>query len=148
MPKGRLRSQRSLHNAKDAFTLVELLVALFIFVVAVGASFATFNSSAHLVESAHNRMVALQDARAVLEEVKTAPLSEVPNIVPNNFRTKILNASAVWVNVLSNENITPATNPLNINGATALATATVTVTWKEVGGRQQTLSLTTQKSAY
>lgn len=129
------------------FTMVELLVALFVFVIAAGSAFATFTASAQLAESARNRMVALQDARAVLEEVKAVQLAEVTNIAIYDHVSLVLNNGGQWVSILPNESMTLTTNPADVTGVT-LATVTVTVTWDGVGGRQQSLSLTTQKSAY
>ena len=128
--------------------MVELLVALFIFVFAVGAAFATFQSSAQLAEAARNRMIALQDANKVMEEVKAVQLTQVPGISLPQFKTQVLNQSAQWVNALANEAITLTTNPTPITGATALATVTVTVSWQDIGNRAQSLRVTAQKSAY
>ena len=128
--------------------MVELLVALFIFVFAVGASFATFQSSAQLAEAARNRMIALQDANKVMEEIKAVQLTQVPGINLPQFKTQVLNQSAQWVNALTNEAIALTTNPTPISGSTALATVTVTVSWEDIGRRAQSLRMTAQKSAY
>lgn len=135
-------------NNQSGFTLVELLVALFVFVVAVGAAFASFSSSSQLSESARFRMVALQDARAILEEVKAVALQEVSDINLNSFKSQMLNGGGQWVDLLNNETIALTTNPDPIDGGTELATITVTVSWQEAANRTKSLSLTTQKSTF
>lgn len=141
------------------FTIVELLVALLIFLIAVGSAFATFQASAQLTESARNRMVALQDATSVLEEIKTLNLQSIMTTLPAqlssgqfNSKLRTFNSNETptgqSVSALNSEQITLTSNPQIITGATTLATFTVTVSWQEVRGRQLSLSLTTQRSSY
>lgn len=144
----RNKLHKSFFSRSSGFTLIELLVSAFIFLFAIGAALATFHSASQLSETARNRMVALHDASAVLEEVKAVQLSQISTIVPTQFRSQILDDNNQLVNALDNENIVLTTNPAVIDGATTLATVTVTVTWEDVGGRPFTLSMTTQKSGY
>ena len=145
--------------SRAGFTLVELIVALLIFVIAVGSAFATFQASAQLTESARNRMVALQDASSVREEIKARVLQNVLTTLPaqlasgqfnSQLRTFNSNGTATGqsVSALTNEQITLTSNPQVINANTTLATFTVTVSWEEARGRQSSLSLTTQRSSY
>ena len=129
-------------------TLIEVLVAVFVFLVASGAAFSTFHYSAQLSETARNRLIALQDARAVLEEIKVVALNQASAINTSQFCTMVQNDQGQSVTALSNEAITLTTNPSPITGSTTLATLTVTVGWMDAAQRAQSLSLSTQKSSY
>ncbi|MBI4431041.1 MAG: type II secretion system protein [Candidatus Omnitrophica bacterium] len=156
----RLKRTRGALNTRQAgFTLVELLMALLIFVVAVGSAFATFQASAQLSETARNRMIAVHDAASILEEIKVTPLQNVMTTLPAqlaanqyNSQVRVYDSAGNWtgqtVPALTSEQITLSSNPAVINANTTLATFTVTVSWNDARGRALSLSLTTQKSAY
>ncbi len=145
--------------SRAGFTMVELIIALLIFIIAVGSAFATFQASAQLTESARDRMVALQDASSVLEEIKALALQNVMTTLPaqlssGQFNSQLRtfdsngNATGQSVPALTTEQITLTSNPQIINANTTLVTFTVTVSWAEARGRQSSLSLTTQRSSY
>jgi prepilin-type N-terminal cleavage/methylation domain-containing protein len=154
-----LKRHRRVVLASSGFSLVELLIALLVFVVAAGASFATFQASAQLSETSRNRMIALQDAKSVLEEIKVLALQNVMTALPAqlsagqfNSQLRTFNSDGSWtgqsIPALGNEQITLTSNPQVVDASTTLATFTVTVGWVDARGRLLSLSLTTQKSSY
>ena len=110
--------------AQKGMTLVEVLVATFVIVVAVVALMAGFLSGLLLVESGKNMAVAAADARAVFEEMRRLSASGLPSVAGRNWTTWSRNAGLTG---LTNENVTvnfrnPAADPLE---------ATVRVNWTQ-----------------
>jgi prepilin-type N-terminal cleavage/methylation domain-containing protein len=118
-----------LSKRRKGFTLTELLISLF--VIAIGLLGMVLGNT-HVQqgsESAHERMVATQDAHRVIELMRNTSAN---GNFPDNVATSFPNGRAVaGFNNLNSEQVVvtyadPEADPLNI---------TVTTTWRERGVR-------------
>ena len=77
-------------NSKDAFTLVETVLAVMILSIALGACILSFSMAMRTVNTASNQMAALHYARDQLEGLRTNAFTDLSstlrtNSVPANF---------------------------------------------------------------
>ena len=66
---------------QKAVTLIELLISLFIGVVVIGALLGLVNYTSELQETSRNKMIALNDARQVIEQIKYAADTSFDNAI-------------------------------------------------------------------
>ena len=119
------------------FTLIELMIALFITALAIMGYISTNGIIQKNSETAFERSVATQDAHRVIEQMRNAAQS---GIFPGNVTGTYSNGGTVagFTN-LTGETITvtyadTTTDPLD---------ATITVTWTSTTGRASTTGLRT-----
>ena len=115
---------------QKAITFIELLISLFIGVVVIGALLGLVNYTSELQETSRNKMIALNDARQVIEQIKYA--------ADTSFDNAISQYSAV-----ANQTFTPAgldaRGQIVLNNVTRgggdLFDVTVLVCWRQKGNR-------------
>ena len=110
---------------KKGFTLVELMTAVGIFLVAVLSLILAFVYSIILNEASANLTIAANDAQFVLEQMKSLPYDNLSSYSAPEF-TNLVNESIV----------------LNRQIGSSLSTVTVNVSWTEKN-HEKTFSLTT-----
>lgn len=111
-------------GAMKGFTLIEVVVSMFVLSVAILALLGTFLSGLTLVESSRNRSTAAADARAVFEEMRRLANTGLPQATGQNWTTWGRNAG---LTTLPNEQITVTFRNPNADPVEA----TVTVNWQE-----------------
>ncbi len=116
---------KSRRRAKG-FTLMEIVMAMMVFAVAVVSLAGVFLGIFSLGESGRNLTQALNDARAVMEGIRETSASGLSTVTSTNWTTW---AQAQGLTSLRNEAITvtytnPSTDPLPV---------TVQVSWQERG---------------
>jgi len=128
---------------KKGFTLVELMVSLLIIVITSAAALHAIYSANILSIESKETTIAMNDARAVLEQVKITSLSSLPS-------NTTISADNIWADLatfISN----------NLNGEQILITGgsgmslrqiTVTVNWNGPRNKQKSVQFTTLKSFF
>ena len=122
---------------RKGLTLLELLVSLTIYSVAIVSAVFALTSAHQLSEESRGRLLALNAARTTLETVINTPLVNIPNI----------NTAALVPAGLRNGAVAIRTNPANLAGA-QIATVTVVVTWTGPKNMPKTLEVTTMRSRF
>ena len=122
-------------QAEKGLTLIELLISLGLLILITGSALSVLNAAQQTSEDSRSRLLALNAARSLLEEIKDTPVQEIATIrvadyIPQN---------------LCRGNVTLLTNPSTI-GSSQLATITVRVSWVGSNNRPQTLDVTTMRS--
>jgi len=128
----------------SGFTLVELMIAATILMVAVLATFVAQISSHNLVRVARDTNTGMADLEAAMEEVKLLPVDAIP-IATSAFKPNT--PIAAFTNLhLKNESIVPTypgygggtiPDPLQI---------VLTLTFKDNKGRPRTMKLASMKT--
>ena len=106
---------RPVRRSKAGFTLLELMVAAGIIIVAITGTLATFISASYLSQANRNKSVAASDANSVLENLKSKAYDALDsdtiisfNNLPNESIavtvTKLINEKNVVANVTWTEN--------------------------------------------
>ena len=109
--------KRSALTRRTGFTLVELMLAAAILVIAILGLLAVLIHSMLMNESNNNLATAVNDAQYVLEQIKGLPYVNITSSYsPPNF-------------TINNENITPGVTVSNISDD--LREVTVNVSWTE-----------------
>lgn len=123
-------------------TLVEVLIAAFVLLMAVGAILETYNQFSRLGETTKDNMTALRDAQSMMERISSTAFANIEATYPNGAVDGggVTDYSAIVGGYsLTNEQITvtypaPGSNPLEM---------IVTVQWNTAQGRPMTKSLST-----
>ena len=126
------------HRKKEeGFTLIEIMIAMCVSVIAILGFITAITSIRQASESAYERTIALQDANRVIEQMRnTATSGTFPGVVTTAYPN---NATVSGFSNLTNEQVAvgyanTTANPLDV---------TVTVTWLEHGRRAMTKSIRT-----
>jgi type II secretory pathway pseudopilin PulG len=124
-----------MNQSEKGLTLIELLVSLGLLILITGSALSVLNAAQQTSEDSRSRLVALNAARSLLEEIKDTPVQDIGSIrvadyIPQN---------------LCRGNVTLLSNPATI-GSAQLATVTVRVSWMGSNNRPQTLDVTTMRS--
>jgi len=117
--------------SKKAFTMPELMIAIFILVIGIGSLIAAFVNCLWLNEQAANLTAVTSHAEHVLEEIRDTEFSQI--------------ASTDWDAWIENEGIATLSQEsiaVSVSGTDPL-TITVTVNWLE-RSRNKTESFTTE----
>ncbi len=125
---------------KKGFTLFEVLIAMAVFVTAMGILVGVFLNVAHLNESSRNLSQALADAQSVLEAMRDTSTTGLGTVTATDWAAWALNNG---LTSLPNERVTvnyvdPIADPLEVN---------VQIDWTErLGARSATVdTLMTQR---
>ena len=122
---------------RKALTLIEVLIALAVLVVAFSSIMLVFASCIALNDSSRNRTIATEHARYVMEDIKNTDF----NIVKNNGNSLWNWSSSVLVGegltVLDSESVVTTVS------GTDLLDVVVTVNWQDRGGRAQSIAIET-----
>lgn len=105
---------RMIKSSIKSFTLIELLFAAAILLVAVLALLATYINCIFLNEANNNLVIAANDAQYVLEQIKSTPFNQIEDY------------AAPVLNNLTNENIA-----VDSTVESRIANITVSVGWTE-----------------
>lgn len=124
-------------RGQRGFTLLEVLFATGIVTLVVASAVYVLLMAFHMSEESRNRLLALNTARSVLEEIKDTPIASVADLDVEDLIPEELVGGTIDI----------TTNPADAS-AEVLATVTVTVSWNGAKNRGQTLSITTMRSAY
>lgn len=116
---------------------MEVLFATGIVTLVVASAVYVLLMAFHMSEESRNRLLALNTARSVLEEIKDTPIASVADLDVEDLIPEELVGGTIDI----------TTNPADAS-AEVLATVTVTVSWNGAKNRGQTLSITTMRSAY
>lgn len=130
------------------FTLIEIVATTLILAIVILAVLAAFVAASSLAEGSKNLTQALEDARTVLErirsDVQTSP--DIPAFVAN-FPETLYEDWVVDQQAIGTEFVNLGEETIDVTygdlGGDPLG-VTVAVTWTERGGRQRTTSLQTQ----
>ncbi len=150
MSKTRLqRGERSIprHRRRKipGLTLVELLCAIIVFVIAGVAVLGAYQSSFRLVEASQTNTIAMNDLRDMTERIKDTAFSVLTTNFPNgtaNGPAANLYSTIVGGYTLSQESITVTYPVLGVDPLELI----VQVTWV-VGGRSYTRSLSVKRTS-
>lgn len=133
-----------LRNNK-AITLIEVLIATFIFVLAFGGLLSSILASVYLLSLGKEQTVAISDLRNMMERIRSTPFENMLSLFPNS--TVDGPASKPYSNIvggyaLNNEHIIvtyPSTtsDPLEVK---------VNVSWRDARTRIQNISASTFKT--
>lgn len=110
---------------------------MLVLAVGAGAMAGSLAAAQRTAEESRGRLVALQTARSVLEQVKRTAVDDLPT----------LDTDALLPDTLNDVSIDLGTNPA-IPVGQDLVTVTVTVSWTGPGGRPMSVELTTMRSRY
>lgn len=124
-------------NAKG-FTLIELMIAVSILVITLGASLQVLQNAQTMSQESRERFYAANAGRSVIEAIKNTSLVNVPNISTPQYVPS----------GLSGGTITIATNPSPVTASTTVATVTITVNWTSSKNRARSMTFTTMRSKY
>lgn len=132
-----MRKEMMKRNRQGGFTLIELMIALFVTTLAIMGYIGANSVIQKNSDSSYEQTVATQDAHRVIELMRNTAQT---GTFPGNVTTAYPNGGTVggFTN-LTNEQITSAyisttANPLDI---------TVTVTWLSTTGRTMSIALRT-----
>ena len=128
---------RRARSGQHGTTLIEMLIALVVLVVAAGAMAMSISVAQSQAEEARGRLLALQAARSVIENIKDTAVDNLLTIDTSTYLPQGLADAAIDL----------ATNPAAPAGQD-LVTATVTVSWTGPRGRAMSLRLSTMRSRY
>ncbi len=122
---------------KSGFTLIEVMIAMVVFVITVLAMLGVYLSVSISRESSRNMTQAMSDARVALEAMRDTSTAGLPAVTATYPQGTNL-ASTFGLTSLNSESVTPtyvnqAADPLNV---------TVTVNWTD-RGRARTASVNT-----
>lgn len=126
-------------------TLVEVLVATLVFVVALAALLSSMTAVLYLIDNAKEQVMAAADLQSMMEKMRAASYSEMNQNFPNGV-VDGSNARRYWTMLggytLRNEHITvtyaiPNSDPLEIR---------TSITWLDKRGRAMSASLSTFKT--
>lgn len=92
-----IQGQRK-NNSKAAFTLIEVMIATFISVIAVSSTYMLITYSRDILRSSSNRIEALNNARGAIEYLRTLEFDDGKLDIKNNYPL-ILNGQASSYNV-------------------------------------------------
>jgi prepilin-type N-terminal cleavage/methylation domain-containing protein len=129
----------------QAFTLVELMVTVFILSVSMAALMEGFAALLYLVDTSREETVASADLRNMLERIKATSFDQTTTRFPNGTIDGPVSAR-YWTLIgnytLKNENVTvsyvnPAVDPLEIR---------VMVQWRDTRGKNRTMTYNTFKT--
>lgn len=122
---------------EKGFTLIELMFSMLIMTLVILGAVYSLTTAHNMSEDSRTRLLALNAARSVLEEIKITPVTAVPGIPVANFIPADLPNGAIQI----------ITNPVNLAGVT-LATVTVRVTWTGAKNMPKNLEISTQRSRF
>ncbi|MFH1777912.1 MAG: prepilin-type N-terminal cleavage/methylation domain-containing protein [Candidatus Omnitrophota bacterium] len=120
----------------NAFTLIELMIACTIMIITIVGIFGVYQNCGVLNESARNLTVAINDARIVLERMKTLVESSLSNVTGQDWTVW---AASNGCNTLNSEQINVSYNSITSDPIQV----TLTVTWQELSGRNRNYSIST-----
>lgn len=126
-----------LKKNQKGLTLIELMFSMFLLAVTVITSFYVLTAAHHMSEASRGRLLALNAARSIMEQIKETPLTAVPAINAAQFISPELRNGAAVI----------TTNPANLAGV-QVATVTVTVNWTGPRNRPSTIQFTTMRSRF
>ena len=115
--------------SKKGFTLIEVMVAIGIFAIAVFGTLALIGQSISFGKHTHNQTIAANEAKRVLENVRrVADASGLATVASNNFNetlnSSLLQSGTVTVTDLSGNSLVSNADPLPVR---------VTVSWTQKG---------------
>jgi len=125
------------------FTLIELMIALVVLVVAAAGALQAIYAANILSIEAKETTIAMNDARAVLDRIKITPLASLPDSATVDARTVWTDLNSFVSNSLSNEQI-----QVTGDTGTQLKQVTVTVSWQGPRNKQKSVQLVTLKSFF
>ena len=120
------------------FTLLELVICMTVLAVAVIGLLTSVVESAYLQKANQETVLALNQARARLEQVKETPYSEV---LPGNSTFDCVQGSMSLNRI--NADVPVGTLTIGAEDASGVKQVTVAVVWKSARGRAKTVRLGT-----
>jgi len=124
-------------------TLIEVMIALGLLVLASAAALQAIYLANIVSIEARENSIAMNDARAVLEQVKITALSSLPN-------NTTVSAAAIWPNLATFVSNNLNQEQIRVTGASGASLRQITVTVQWVGPRNKARQLvfTTLKSYF
>ena len=143
-PRGTERKPRLLLSS-EGVTLLELTIAVAIFVVAVGAAAQILVSFYVTMDMQSQRVVAINNCRSLLSDMRNLR-DAFPNSAtnPTNFQSAVLAKYPPGANLDGPAGLTGASVTVNYEDSNPTANPlapTVTVEWRDLRGRTCTISL-------
>jgi len=136
------RARAGVLRGEAGFTVVELLVAIGVLLVAVLASFSSQLTSLNLMGTSRETNVAMTDLRTAMEDVMAVHVTNIPLQFPEGAPM-----GAYTDANLTNERIVPSYPGLTTNPEAAdPLNIVLTITWNDFRGRPRTLELATMKT--
>jgi hypothetical protein len=132
-------------RAKAGVSLIEILVAVLIFTLAMGGLLSCIFSTMYLSEISRNSTIITADLRNIMEQIRSTPFDHITTDFPHNVQDgpgAKPYQNLVGVYRLVNEHITvtftnPNSDPLEIKA---------TATWQDKRGRNYSASMYTFKT--
>lgn len=136
--------QRTVRRARSGFTLLELMVAIAVLLVAVMAAFSSQLTAMSLVSSSRDTNAAMSDLQACMEQLLTRQLDGIP-IAGSDYEAGQPVAAYDALN-LQGEQIVP-TYPGYVAGNPVPDPLPIVLrcTWNDSGGRPRFLKLRSMK---
>jgi type II secretory pathway pseudopilin PulG len=134
---------------RAGFTIVEVLFALIVLVIAGVWLTVAYQSALHLTEVSQQTNMALNDIRAMMERIKTTPFTSLVNSFPDNAVNGVvgggpdLYTGIVGGYALSNEQITVTHSPTTASDPREMI---VQVQWTNRGRTYQRRATTVRSS--
>lgn len=135
-------STKNRHNRRQGTTLVEILVALLVFSLALGALLNTLTVIVDLVDTSRDKVVAISHLKNIMERIRATPFDYIAMRFSNG--TVDGPTGNPYVNIvgnytLNNEQIVvtytnPNSDPLEIKSS---------LSWQSIKGRSYNVSLST-----
>lgn len=139
---------RSRGRADSGFTLLEIVIAMALFTVAMAVAAQSLASYYVTMDMQQQRVVAVNHCRTVLDQMRS-----VRNNTPNAASNTATLVNAILAKFPANVN---ATGPTTLRNSTVKVTyadtnanplvATVTVSWSDLRGRAMTMAVTSALS--
>lgn len=120
------------------FTLIELTISLFVIALGLLGMLMANSTIQRMSESAHEEMLAVQDAERLVELMRNASAAgnfptNVTAVYPNGYSAPVFSAGLVN-GTLAVSYVNPSADPLDV---------TVTTSWRKLGVRNTSLQLRT-----
>ena len=141
MKMGKGKMKKNMKNR--GFTLIEIIIALLIVIIASAAMLQAIHAANILSIESKEMTIAMNDARAVLEQVKITSLGSLPTSTTVNANTIWGNLTTFISNNLNNEQV-----QVTGGGGITLRQITVTVNWTGPRNKPKSVQFTTLKSFF
>jgi uncharacterized protein (TIGR02598 family) len=143
-PRGKSRARRL-----AAFTIVEVMTAVFVMALAISTSVTTLQAGYRSIDTARNLTLAGQILQSMIEDIRLKQWTEINSMAASttgtistfdttgSFTSFSTTAAAMLNRFTINRTVA------NVTGQTGLKKIVLTATWRGVDGRQTSVNYTT-----
>jgi uncharacterized protein (TIGR02598 family) len=149
LPTSRPARRRPGRRGLRAFTIVEVLVAVFVMALAISTSITTLQSGYRAIDTARNLTLAGQILQSMIEDIRLKQWTDINSMAAtttgsiSTFDTtgSFTNFSATAAATLARFTITRTV--ADVTGQTGLKKIVLTAKWKAIDGHQTSVNYTT-----